>query len=123
MLLLAAVVSLALLAEAVVLQQLGDSGLVGVMSSLEVVEWLELGILVSADPAVDEVGKRLLHVVAHVGASGHSEYIVKFFKGSLLGLRDPQEDHDESDNVGRRIETEDTLFSDKLVGEKKGKGS
>ena len=48
-------------------------------------------------------------MVAHVGSGWDCKDVVEFFEGALLCLRDPEEDHDESNDVGSGVETEDTL--------------
>jgi len=74
---------------------------------LEMVEWLESGTLVEEDPALDEVWERLGDLVAHVGAGGDGEDVVEFLKRALLGLGNPEEDHDEGDDVGAGVEAKD----------------
>jgi hypothetical protein len=44
-----------------------------------------------------------------VSSGWDGEDVFEFFEGALFCLGDPEKDHDESDNVGSGIETEDTL--------------
>jgi hypothetical protein len=45
----------------------------------------------------------------HVGAGWDGEDVVEFLKGSLLSLGDPEEDHDQCDDIRAGVEAEDSL--------------
>lgn len=75
---------------------------------LEVVQRLLLGVALPEDVALEPVGESNLELVAGELADGKGKDPVEFLEGSLLGLRDPEEDHDEGDDVETSIETEST---------------
>ncbi len=54
-----------------------------------------MSILLTEDIALDPPREDLEHLVSHMLACGDSKDVIEFFKGTLLGLRDPDEDHDE----------------------------
>lgn len=76
---------------------------------VECVERLENSTLTLEDPAVDPPWKSLGELVVHVGACWDGEDVVEFLECTLLGLGDPEEDHNERDNVRAGIEAEDSL--------------
>lgn len=65
---------------------------------VELVKGLELNLL-AEDVSPEPPGQNLEDLVVHVGTSGHSKDVVKLLQGSLLSLRNPQEDHDKCCNV------------------------
>lgn len=65
---------------------------------VEVVEGFQLDIL-AEDVPLEPPGQDLEALVVHVDTSGHSEDVVKLLQGSLLGLGNPQEDHDQCRHV------------------------
>ena len=69
-----------------------------VAKMVELVQRLQRHVA-AEDVPVDPVGKRLLQLVAHVHASRHRKDVVEFFKGALLRLGDPEEDHDQGGNI------------------------
>jgi hypothetical protein len=93
---------------AIILVHLIDAILMCVVV-VEGVERFEDGIFLHEDPSVDPVWEGLGHLVAHVCACGDGENVVEFFEGALLGFGNPEEDHDESDDVRTRVEAEDSL--------------
>jgi hypothetical protein len=80
-----------------------------IVVGLKVVERLENSVLAHKDPAVNEVWQSLGDLITHVGSGWDSKDVVKFFEGALFCLRDPEKDHDESNDVGAGVEAEDTL--------------
>jgi hypothetical protein len=66
---------------------------------IELVKGLKASVLLKENITLDPPRKDLSELVPHVGAGRDSEYVIEFFKGSLLGLGDPEEDHNQSDNV------------------------
>lgn len=60
---------------------------------IELVQWLQLHIL-PEDIALEPIRKRLGDLIMHVHTRGYGKDIVKFFQCTLLGLGDPEEDHD-----------------------------
>lgn len=75
---------------------------------LKVVEWLENGVLAEEDPSLNEVWEGLGELVVHVGASWDGEDVVQLLESALLGLWNPEEDHDEGDEVEAGVEAEGT---------------
>lgn len=66
---------------------------------VELVQWLQVRILLTEDIALDPPWENLEHLVSHMLACGDSKDVIEFFKGTLLGLGNPDEDHDEGYNV------------------------
>lgn len=76
---------------------------------LEVVQRAASGALLEEHPALEPPGDGLGDLILHEGSDGDSEDPVELFQGTLHGLGDPEEDHDEGDNVEASVDTEDTL--------------
>lgn len=55
--------------------------------------------LATEDVPLHPVRQRLGDLVAHVDTSGHCKDVVELLEGALLGLRDPEEDHDQGSHV------------------------
>jgi hypothetical protein len=83
-----------------------DSTLISAV--IKVVQRLENSILALQDPVVEPPWESFGELVAHVRASWDSEDVVELFESALLRLRDPEEDHDQRDDVGSGIEAEYT---------------
>jgi hypothetical protein len=66
---------------------------------VELVKGLEASVLLEENIAPDPPRKDLSELVSHMGAGRDGEDVIEFFKGALLGLGDPEEDHNQSDNV------------------------
>jgi hypothetical protein len=103
-----AILRATLSALAIILVHLVDAILVG-MVAIESVQRLEDSILSLEDPAVDPIWESLGELVAHVGACGDGEDVVEFFEGTLFSFRDPEENHDQCQNIGSGVEAEDSL--------------
>lgn len=72
---------------------------------LKVVQWLLLGSAVKEDPALEPVRESDAELVAGKLADGNSKDPVEFFEGALLGLGDPEEDHDKGDGVETSVQS------------------
>jgi hypothetical protein len=80
-----------------------------IRTGLKFVERLENSVFLLKDPTIKPPWESGEELVAHMGTSGNSEDVVQFLKGTLLGLWDPEKDHDQCDDIGTGVETEDTL--------------
>ena len=75
----------------------------------ELVEFGALGSLSPQDVASEPPRQHLCELVLGMCSSRHSEDVIQFFQSPLLGLIQEQEDHPESNEVHRGIETECAL--------------
>jgi hypothetical protein len=67
--------------------------------SIELEQWLQHGILIPEHPPLEEVGQSLGDLILHVNASRDRKDIVELLQCSLFGLRYPEENHDQSNEV------------------------
>ncbi len=74
--------------------------------AIEVVQRLQRRALVAHDVPLDEVRQGLGKLVAHVLARRHGEDVVQLLERALLGLGDPEEDHDQRRHVQAGVEAE-----------------
>ena len=61
---------------------------------VESVKRLQNSIFLHVNPTFDEIWECFGALVVHVCASWDCKDVVEFLEGSLLGLRDPEENHD-----------------------------
>lgn len=87
----------------------GLNSVLVVCARLKFVQRLKDRILLHKNPAVEPPWESGEELVAHVGASWDCEDVIEFLKSALLGFRNPEEDHDECNDVGSCVEAEDTL--------------
>jgi hypothetical protein len=66
---------------------------------VKLVQRFQVSILLKEDIALDPPGEDLENLVSHMLACRNSKDVIEFFKGTLLGLGNPDEDHDESYNI------------------------
>jgi hypothetical protein len=67
--------------------------------SIELEQWLQHGIPIPEHPPLEEVGQSLGDLILHVNASRDRKDIVELLQCSLFGLRYPEENHDQSNEV------------------------
>lgn len=78
------------------------------LESLEVVQRRASSTLVEKDPALDEPGDGLGDLVPHERADWDIENPVELLESAAHSLGDPEEDHDERNDVEASIDTEST---------------
>lgn len=76
--------------------------LVTVRNVVKLVQRLQLNVP-AEDVALDPKGQRLADLVVHVNTSRHGKDVVELLEGALLGLGDPEEDHDQGGHVQATI--------------------
>ena len=64
--------------------------------------------IASKDICLEPPRKHCEGLIAHMGASRDRKDVIELFQSSLLGLGDPQEDHDQSSDIQASIEAEGT---------------
>lgn len=86
---------------------------------MEVVELRLRQILLTQDSSPEPVRQNFEQLVTHVGTSRNSKDVVQLLKRTLLGLRQPEEDHSASQSIHTSVETKGTSStkSAKLAGE------
>lgn len=67
--------------------------------SVKLIQRRTRSVLVEKHPALEPPRQRGADLVTGKGAHGDGEDVVEFFEGALFGLGDPEEDHDESEDV------------------------
>lgn len=70
--------------------------------------------------ALKEPGQPGAGLVGHVTAGGHGKDVIQLFQSPLLGLWEPEEDHDQRDDVQCRVEAESTLGREGLQDSREG---
>lgn len=74
------------------------------------VKRLERGILLEKDPPLDEPWKSLPNLVVDELGSRQAENVIELFQSSLFCFGDPQEDHDQGNDIEAGIQAECTLY-------------
>ena len=73
---------------------------------IELIQRLQPGALLEQDIALHPIRQRLRKLIAHMGPSRHRKHVIELLEGALLGLGDPEEDHDEGGEVQAGVEAE-----------------
>lgn len=85
---------------------------------IKLVQRLQRSVPLEENPPLEPVGQGFRELVAHEDAGGDGEDVVELLEGALFGFREPEEDHDEGDDVETRVEAEGA--DDAEVGEHDG---
>lgn len=66
---------------------------------VQLVQRLKVSTATAEDVAIDPPWEHLEQLIAHVHGCGHSEDVVKLFESPLLGLGNPEEDHNKRSDI------------------------
>ena len=74
--------------------------------AIEFIKRLQPRALIPHDVALEPKRQRLGKLILHMGPRGHGEDVIQLLERALLGLRHPEEDHDERGQVQAGVEGE-----------------
>src|SRR5450755_2422129 len=70
-------------------------------TAVEMVKWLKPEALLAQNIFLEPPWQNFGDLIVHVSPGGYRKDVVELFQGSLFGLWDPKEDHDERRHVER----------------------